>query len=81
MTQAPAEFLERVASVLNDAQRSAARAINSTMVHAYWEIGRQIVEEEQHGQDRATEVEEEVALGASEPPADLTPIVWHGVQS
>jgi len=30
-----------------------ARSINTAMVHAYWLIGREIVEVEQHGKERA----------------------------
>lgn len=47
-------FLERVASVLTNARKNAKTAVNLSMVYAYYEIGRQIVEEEQHGENRAT---------------------------
>ena len=46
-------FLERVASVLTNARKNAKTAVNLSMVYAYYEIGRQIVEEEQHGENRA----------------------------
>ena len=46
-------FLERVASVLTNARKNAKTAVNLSMVYAYYEIGRQIVEEEQHGANRA----------------------------
>ena len=46
-------FLERVASVLTNARKKAKTAVNLSMVYAYYEIGRQIVEEEQHGENRA----------------------------
>ena len=46
-------FLERVASVLTNARKNAKTAVNLSMVYAYYEIGRQIVEEEQHGEHRA----------------------------
>ena len=39
-------FLERVASVLTNARKNAKTAVNLSMVYAYYEIGRQIVEEE-----------------------------------
>lgn len=44
---------ERIRSILAEARSRAYQAINSTMVVAYWEIGRTIVEEEQQGQRRA----------------------------
>lgn len=47
------DFLERVASVLTNARKNAKTAVNLSMVYAYYEIGRQIVEEEQHGENRA----------------------------
>lgn len=46
-------FLERVASVLTNARKNAKTAVNLSMVYAYYEIGQQIVEEEQHGENRA----------------------------
>jgi DUF1016 N-terminal domain len=47
------EFYESVAEVLRTARRTAYRAVNFTMVEAYWNVGRMIVEEEQHGKERA----------------------------
>jgi predicted nuclease of restriction endonuclease-like (RecB) superfamily len=44
---------ERIRSILSEARSRAYRAINTAMVAAYWEIGRAIVEQEQHGQQRA----------------------------
>ncbi len=40
--------------ILEDARKSAYRAVNFTMVLAYWEIGRIIVEQEQSGEVKAT---------------------------
>ncbi len=42
-----------VKSILEDARKSAYRAVNFTMVLAYWEIGKRIVEHEQAGEVRA----------------------------
>ena len=39
--------------VIQSARAQAHRAINSAMLSAYWELGRLIVEEEQHGKERA----------------------------
>jgi predicted nuclease of restriction endonuclease-like (RecB) superfamily len=47
------EFYQSVADVLRVARRNAYRAVNFTMVEAYWNIGRMIVEEEQQGKERA----------------------------
>ena len=47
-------FLENVSEVLAQARKNAKTAVNLAIVYAYYEIGRMIVEEEQHGQNRAT---------------------------
>jgi hypothetical protein len=44
---------ERVAAILDDARARVARTVNTAMVHAYFRIGREIVETEQHGKERA----------------------------
>jgi predicted nuclease of restriction endonuclease-like (RecB) superfamily len=54
LTHGPEERLyERVAAILDDARARVARTVNTAMVHAYWSIGREIVETEQHGKERA----------------------------
>lgn len=45
--------LERIREVLLEARHQALRAVNAAMVQAYWDIGREIIEEEQRGKDRA----------------------------
>jgi hypothetical protein len=47
------EFYRSVADALRRARSSAYRAVNSTMVEAYWNVGRMIVKEEQQGKERA----------------------------
>ena len=47
------EFLQDVSDVLARARKNAKTAVNLSMVYAYFEIGRMIVEEEQHGANRA----------------------------
>lgn len=42
-----------ISVLLDNARRQAKTAVNTAMVYTYYEIGRRIVEEEQHGQDRA----------------------------
>ena len=44
---------EDIRSILAEARRITARAVNTAMVTAYWLIGKRIVLEEQKGQDRA----------------------------
>jgi hypothetical protein len=50
---------ERVTEIIETARTHVARTVNTTMVHAYWLIGREIVEVEQAGRAR-TEYGEEV---------------------
>ncbi len=51
---APEECLyERIAAILDEARSRVARTVNTAMVHAYWHIGREIVEVEQQGANRA----------------------------
>ena len=42
-----------IKSILEQARANAVRAVNFSMVIAYWEIGKRIVEDEQHGNERA----------------------------
>ncbi len=42
-----------VRAVLESARSSAFRAVNTAMMHAYWQVGRLIVEHEQGGRKRA----------------------------
>ncbi len=46
-------FFENVAQILSSAREKTKTAVNITMVYAYYEIGRTIVEEEQNGKNRA----------------------------
>ena len=47
------KFLENISEVLVLARKKAKTAVNLSMVYAYYEIGRMIVEEEQRGEQRA----------------------------
>lgn len=44
---------QQIRDVLTEARSQAYQAVNSAMVQAYWNIGRIIIEEEQHGELRA----------------------------
>ena len=48
-----AGFYHEIAATLRSARAKAYRAIDSLMVEAYWNVGRQIIEEEQLGTERA----------------------------
>jgi predicted ATP-binding protein involved in virulence len=47
------DFYQNIKSIMEQARQLAYRAVNFAMVMAYWETGRLIVEEEQHGKKRA----------------------------
>lgn len=46
-------FYIEIGELLLKARNTAYRTVNTIMVHTYWQIGRRIVEQEQHGQNRA----------------------------
>ena len=46
-------LLMSVGTALEQGRQQTVYAVNSAMVHTYWEIGRQIVEYEQHGSEKA----------------------------
>ncbi|KAF5418344.1 MAG: hypothetical protein C5S49_01845 [Candidatus Methanogaster sp.] len=58
MSELTLPLYDRIQRVLLEAQSSVSRAVNTAMVHAYFEIGRLIVEDEQHGKARAEYGEE-----------------------
>jgi hypothetical protein len=47
------QLLYNIGSMLQKARESAIKAINTELVIANWEIGRHIVEFEQHGREKA----------------------------
>src|SRR3990172_995345 len=47
------DLYQSIAEVIRAARANAYRAVNFTMVEAYWNVGRVIVEDEQRGQERA----------------------------
>lgn len=58
-------LFQQVAVLIKNAQQQVLRAVNSTMVYTYFEIGRMIVEEEQNGKERA-DYGKQVLKGLSE---------------
>jgi len=47
-------LLEAIREVLYKARGKVQQTVNDAMVHAYWHVGRLIVEQEQKGEDRAS---------------------------
>ncbi|HMY19804.1 MAG TPA: DUF1016 N-terminal domain-containing protein, partial [Polyangium sp.] len=54
LTQEEDDLYRRVAEILETARSQVARTVNTAMVHAYWHVGREIVEVEQRGEVRAS---------------------------
>jgi hypothetical protein len=46
-------YINDIKGILAAARQNAYSAVNVAMVEAYWQIGKRIVEQEQHGKDRA----------------------------
>lgn len=59
------DLFRRIVEIIDGARGRMSRVVNSAMVQAYWEIGRQIVEVEQQGDPRAG-CGEQVLAGLSE---------------
>ena len=53
LTPTALETLDRIRLLLVEARRSVASYVNVAMLKAYWNVGREIVEEEQRGKQRA----------------------------
>ena len=51
--QATGQLFQVIKTLLHNARNQVVRAVNTTMVHTYFEIGRLIVEHEQKGQEKA----------------------------
>lgn len=47
------EFIQEIKQIITHARQKAYAAINSSMVEAYWQMGKRIVEQEQLGKERA----------------------------
>jgi hypothetical protein len=47
------QLLDSIGLTIEQARQNAFKAVNTELVKANWEIGRHIVEYEQHGQERA----------------------------
>lgn len=47
------DLLQNIGVLLNKGRRQMASAVNTAMIQTYWNMGRHIVEFEQHGKERA----------------------------
>lgn len=47
------ELVERIEQLIIEAKKRTISAVNTAMVYTYYEIGRMIVDDEQHGEERA----------------------------
>ena len=68
-TPSAADCFGRIRKILADARCRALRSVNAAMLAAYWHIGREIVEEEQRGKERArygTELIQELSAKLTE---------------
>jgi len=54
LTKQEDDFYNDIRGILQKARSKAYSAVNTSMVEAYWNIGKRIVEEEQQGKKRAT---------------------------
>ena len=64
--------------VLFEAQSSVSRAVNTAMVHAYFEIGHLIVLDEQHGKARAEYGEETLKVTTQVPKTTIGGLHYAG---
>lgn len=53
MNEVSTSFLNKVSDLLQNARKNVKTAVNLAMVYTYFEIGKMIFEEEQHGDNRA----------------------------
>ena len=47
------QVVDDIKQIINTGRNATYAAVDATMIATYWNIGRRIVEEEQHGQERA----------------------------
>ena len=46
-------FYDEISELLKQSRNAAYKTVNTIMVQTYWQIGKRIVEQEQHGENRA----------------------------
>jgi len=65
------QFITRLKEIIRNARSRAYSAINFAQVEANWLIGRQIVEQEQHGKERAEYGKQIIQLASQELTAEF----------
>lgn len=53
MDLAVSQVISDIKQIINEGRNAAYTAVDAAMITTYWNIGRRIVEEEQHGKERA----------------------------
>ena len=53
ITENFSQVINDIKQIIDTGKNAAYAAVDATMIATYWNIGRRIVEEEQHGQERA----------------------------
>ncbi len=53
LTNSNNQLYGRISELLANSRKYVAQTVNQTIVITYYEVGRLIVEDEQHGQERA----------------------------
>jgi len=56
------QFVSEIAKIIRADKNVAYRTVNFTMTETYWQIGKRIVEQEQHGNKRADYGEQLLSL-------------------
>jgi hypothetical protein len=56
------QFVSEIAEIIRADKNVAYRTVNFTMTETYWQIGKRIVEQEQHGNKRADYGEQLLSL-------------------
>ena len=49
----PTQLVDDVKQIVEHGMQEAYRSVNSISILTYWNVGKRIVEEEQHGENRA----------------------------
>ena len=60
------DFIKEIKCIIDAGRTTAYAAVNTAMITTYWNIGRRIVEEEQHGKERAEYGKELIKMLAQE---------------
>ena len=63
---AATDFVQEVKHIIETGRNTAYSAVNTAMIATYWNIGRRIVQEEQHGKERAAYGQELIKMLARE---------------